>query len=50
MSAASSLDPTKIYLGSSRVVAGPRDVSRYACIDGPVLCDQSGPNFDCRCR
>jgi hypothetical protein len=42
-------DPGRVYLGHSRVLASPREVSRYACLSGPVLCDQSGVNFDCRC-
>ena len=47
--AAPSLDPNKIYLGSSRVMATSREVERYACLNGPVLCDQYGVNFACRC-
>ncbi|HEX5045800.1 MAG TPA: hypothetical protein VFX89_01670 [Gammaproteobacteria bacterium] len=49
LDAAPSADPGRVYLGHSRVLASPREVSRYACSSGPVLCDQSAVNFDCRC-
>ena len=44
-----SLDPNRIYLGTSRVTATAREVARYGCTTGPMYCEQSGINFDCRC-
>ena len=44
-----SLDPDKIYLGSSRVVASWREVDRYACTSGAMFCEQAGINAECRC-
>jgi len=44
-----SLDPNKIYLGTSRVVASWREVDRYACASGPMFCEQAGSNAECRC-
>jgi hypothetical protein len=49
VNAAPSLDPNKVYLGRSHVVATSYEVGRYACLNGPVLCNQSGVSFDCRC-
>jgi hypothetical protein len=50
LNAPSRLDPNRVYLGSSRVTnLGPTEMGRYACVDGPLICDQRGIGFDCRC-
>jgi hypothetical protein len=43
------LDPNKIYLGRSRISVSVRDTVRYACVGAPMLCEQHGSEFDCRC-
>ncbi|HET7130735.1 MAG TPA: hypothetical protein VFJ95_00750 [Gammaproteobacteria bacterium] len=43
------LDPSRIYLGTSHVTATLREIERYGCTNGPLYCQQSGINFDCRC-
>ena len=43
------LDPTRIYLGTSRITVGARDVKHYACVNGPLLCESFGISYDCRC-
>lgn len=46
----SGLDPNKIYLGQTDVVAvSQRETYRYACVSGPMLCVQHGIKFECRC-
>ena len=50
LNATPTLDPSRIYLGSSHVTATEREVERYACTSGPLYCQQSGINFDCRCQ
>ena len=50
LNAAPRLDPNKIYLGTAFVRSvSPRETHRYACLKGPVVCEQSGVGFDCRC-
>jgi hypothetical protein len=49
LNAAPTLDPGRIYLGNSHVTATEREVERYGCTSGPLYCQQSGSNFDCRC-
>lgn len=48
-SSAPTLNPSKIYLGTSRVSASARDIDRYACVSGPVMCDFRGVSYECRC-
>jgi hypothetical protein len=44
------LDPNKVYLGTSRVHdLGRGEMDRYACVGGPLMCEQRGVGFDCRC-
>jgi hypothetical protein len=44
------LDPNKVYLGTSRVQSvSARETGRYACVDVPMICEQRGIGFDCRC-
>jgi hypothetical protein len=46
----SQLDPNKVYLGASRVSnLNVRELGRYGCIGAPLLCEQRGIGFDCRC-
>lgn len=33
------LDPNKVYLGTSRVIVHGSDLDRYACVNGPMMCD-----------
>ena len=45
-----TLDPNRIYLGTARVTSlSAREVQEYACVSGPLICDQRGIGFDCRC-
>ncbi len=45
-----SLDPNKIYLGSSRVDnVNARDTQKYGCAKGAMLCVQRGLSFECSC-
>ena len=45
------LDPTKVYLGRSVVMdVTSREMGRYACANGPMLCQQRGNGFDCSCN
>jgi hypothetical protein len=44
------LDPSRIYLGTSRVsVSRLADLDRYACVGTPLVCEQAGTGFQCRC-
>lgn len=43
------LDPNKVYLGRSTVSVSARDTSRYACVGAPMICEQRGIDFECRC-
>ena len=43
------LDPNKIYLGTATLELRARDLDRYACVNGPLLCEQHGVSFDCSC-
>ena len=44
------LDPNKVYLGTSRVHnLNVQELGRYGCNGAPLLCEQRGIGFDCRC-
>ncbi len=44
------LDPNKVYLGDSTVRrVRPHDLDRYACVDAPLICEQGGTSYECRC-
>ena len=45
------LDPNKVYLGTSRVHdLNVQELGRYGCVGpAPLLCEQRGIGFDCRC-
>lgn len=49
LSGGSTLDPNRIYLGTSRIMLGAKDMDQYACVDGPLLCDKLGTSYECRC-
>lgn len=49
LSSGPQLDPNKVYLGRSIVLASPREVHRYACVDGPLLCESRGISLECGC-
>ena len=47
---APSFDPSKIYLSPAELVSvSPRQTHRYACTGPPLLCEQRGVDFECRC-
>jgi hypothetical protein len=43
------LDPSRIYLGTSRVMLRGREVEKYACVNSPLLCEGAGSLYQCRC-
>ena len=43
------LDPNKIYLGPATVQLTTRELEHYACVRAPLLCEQRGSQWDCRC-
>ncbi len=45
------LNPNKIYLGSSVMtdLRSRDEMDRYACVNGPMLCEARGIGFDCKC-
>jgi len=48
--AAPRLDPNKVYLNRADLVhVGPRETHRFACVNPPLLCEQHGVGFECRC-
>jgi hypothetical protein len=49
INAGPTLDPDKVYLGTSKITASWRELDRYACVGGPLLCEQAGGTYYCRC-
>jgi hypothetical protein len=44
------LDPNKVYLNRADFVrVGPRETQRFACVNGPLICNQRGIEFECSC-
>ncbi|HEY8519306.1 MAG TPA: hypothetical protein VIN61_04455 [Gammaproteobacteria bacterium] len=44
------LDPSKVYLGTSIIDVPRWELERYACVEGPLLCENAGAiMFTCRC-
>ena len=44
------LDPNRVYLNRADIVrVGPRETNRFACINGPLICNQRGVDFECSC-
>ncbi len=43
------LDPSKVYLGRSAILARPRELDRYACVNGPLQCTSHGIMLECVC-
>jgi hypothetical protein len=50
LNASPQFDPSRIYLGTARVTSvSPRETHKYACVSGPLICEQRGIGFDCHC-
>ena len=44
-----SLGSNKIFLDDSRVNLPRRELDRYACASGPMVCELTGASFNCGC-
>jgi hypothetical protein len=44
------LDPRKIYVGTDVISVNYRQLRHYACVNGPLLCEHAGTQYQCRCN
>jgi hypothetical protein len=50
LAAGPSSGSNQVYLGRLDVIhVARRDTYRYACLNGPMLCEERGIDFTCRC-
>jgi hypothetical protein len=46
---AASLAPGKVFVGTSGLMLRHEELDNYACMTGPLMCDQRGSRFNCTC-